>query len=217
MNLLKESVIILVNQVKDGLIMTKINVILGSVREPSMGHRLFTYLENHQDELEAKNGVAINFIKIGDYKLAPYNEPFPPMATPDYVNTLDGNQKKWVEDVSDADGMLLLAPEYDYSIPGALKTALDYLAQGVNDKPVQVISYSMGKVGGLLGTMALLPVFQVLNMITLSHNMQLANIQNVFTADGELNPDLSDKEKTYYTDRIDGVVKNLAHYAKLLK
>lgn len=197
--------------------MTKINVILGSVREPAMGNRLFTYLKNKQTELETQNGVELNFIKVGEYQLPPYNQPFPPLATPDYPNVLPENAKRWVNEVSDADGLLILAPEYDYSIPGALKTALDYLAKGMDGMPVQVISYSMGKGGGLLGTMALLPVFQVLNMITLNHNLQIANIQKVFAEDGSLLPELAASEQAYYQSRLAAVIKNLAHYAELLK
>ena len=53
------------------MMMTKINVILGSVREPSMGNRLFTYLKNNRLELEAENGIQLTFIKVGDYQLKP--------------------------------------------------------------------------------------------------------------------------------------------------
>ncbi len=199
------------------MMMTKINVILGSVREPSMGNRLFTYLKNNRLELEAENGIQLTFIKVGDYQLKPYNQPIPPLATPEYPNNLPENAKQWVNDVSDADGVLILAPEYDYSIPGALKTALDYLAKGMDGKPVQVISYSMGKVGGLLGMMALLPVFQVLNMITLNHNLQLANIQKVFAEDGNFIPELAESEHVYYRNQIAQIIKNISHYSELLK
>ena len=199
------------------MMMTKINVILGSVREPSMGNRLFTYLKNNRLELEAENGIQLTFIKVGDYQLKPYNQPIPPLATPEYPNNLPENAKQWVNDVSDADGVLILAPEYDYSIPGALKTALDYLAKDMDGKPVQVISYSMGKVGGLLGMMALLPVFQVLNMITLNHNLQLANIQKVFAEDGNFISELAESEQVYYRNRIAQIIKNISHYSELLK
>ncbi|TNK90146.1 NADPH-dependent FMN reductase [Fructilactobacillus sanfranciscensis] len=199
------------------MMVTKINVILGSVREPSMGNRLFTYLKNNRLELEAENGIQLTFIKVGDYQLKPYNQPIPPLVTPEYPNNLPENAKQWVNDVSDADGVLILAPEYDYSIPGALKTALDYLAKGMDGKPVQVISYSMGTVGGLLGMMALLPVFQVLNMITLNHNLQLANIQKVFAEDGNFIPELAESEQVYYRNRIAQIIKNISHYSELLK
>lgn len=197
--------------------MTTINVILGSVREPSMGNRILTYLENHQDELELQCEAHLNFIRISDYHLAAYNQPLPPFNTPDYVNTLPENAKKWVTDVYNADGLLLLLPEYDFSIPGALKNALDYLGSGVNNKPIQSISYSMGGFGGLLASMAVLPVYQALNLITLSHNLHIKNVQNVFETNGEFKDDLSRKEQDYYAGAIKKVVVNIAHYANLLK
>ena len=51
-----------------------------------------------------------------------------------------------------ADGVIIVTPEYNYSVPGALKNAIDWLSR-LNDqpfvnKPVAIQSASMGPLGG---------------------------------------------------------------------
>ena len=51
-----------------------------------------------------------------------------------------------------ADGVLIVTPEYNWSIPGALKNAIDWLSRmkepPFKDKPVAIQSCSQGPVGG---------------------------------------------------------------------
>lgn len=51
-----------------------------------------------------------------------------------------------------ADGVVIVSPEYNYSVPGVLKNALDWLSrlpdQPFAGKPIAIQSASMGAVGG---------------------------------------------------------------------
>lgn len=56
--------------------------------------------------------------------------------------------------VAEADGLIIITPEYNYSIPGVLKNALDWAsrpayASPLREKPVLVISVSGGALGGV--------------------------------------------------------------------
>lgn len=54
--------------------------------------------------------------------------------------------------VRNADGVVIVSPEYNYSVPGGLKNALDWVSrlkeQPFVDKPVALMSASGGPVGG---------------------------------------------------------------------
>lgn len=55
--------------------------------------------------------------------------------------------------IAEADGLLVVTPEYNYGIPGVLKNALDWasrpgFASSLKDKPAVIISTSPGAVGG---------------------------------------------------------------------
>jgi len=56
------------------------------------------------------------------------------------------------ERIRKADGVLIATPEYNFSIPGVLKNALDWVSRGedqpFNMKPVAIVSASPGPLGG---------------------------------------------------------------------
>jgi NAD(P)H-dependent FMN reductase len=57
---------------------------------------------------------------------------------------------------ADADAALVVTPEYNGSVPGVLKNAIDWLSRpfgnsALKDKPLAVIGGSMGRYGGVWG------------------------------------------------------------------
>ncbi|RFB78290.1 NADPH-dependent FMN reductase [Methylovirgula sp. 4M-Z18] len=57
-----------------------------------------------------------------------------------------------VQAISAADGVIFVTPEYNYSMPGGLKNAIDWISrahpQPLGNKPVSLITASMGVIGG---------------------------------------------------------------------
>lgn len=56
------------------------------------------------------------------------------------------------EQIRQADGVIIVTPEYNYSVPGGLKNAIDWLSRVPNQplagKPVAIQTSSMGAIGG---------------------------------------------------------------------
>jgi chromate reductase, NAD(P)H dehydrogenase (quinone) len=83
------------------------------------------------------------------YDLAPiplYNQDFEGDARPPIV-------KKLLADIAEADGLVLCAPEFNHSIPGVLKNALDWASRPAFTsvmayKPVAIMATSRGPLGG---------------------------------------------------------------------
>lgn len=77
---------------------------------------------------------------------------------PLYNQDLDGEQKpgsvvKLKQQITEADGLLIATPEYNYGVPGGLKNAIDWVSRPAYksplvNKPVAVLSASMSPVGG---------------------------------------------------------------------
>nr|WP_308787566.1 NAD(P)H-dependent oxidoreductase [Planomicrobium stackebrandtii] len=115
--------------------MTKLNIgiILGSTREG----RLSPQVGNWVKELADKRGDAnYTIIDIADYKLPLLGE-----------NGGDvSGAAGWSEAVAKQDGFVFIAQEYNHSITGSLKNALDYLRVEWNNKAAGIVSY--GSVGG---------------------------------------------------------------------
>lgn len=60
--------------------------------------------------------------------------------------------EKIAEQIRQADGVIIVTPEYNYSVPGGLKNAIDWLSRVPNQplagKPVAIQNSSMGAIGG---------------------------------------------------------------------
>jgi chromate reductase, NAD(P)H dehydrogenase (quinone) len=96
--------------------------------------------------------------------------------------------------VIEAQALLLVTPEYNNSIPGVFKNAIDWLsrpaadiARVFGDRPVGVIGASPGGFGTILSQNAWLPVLRTLGTRPwFGGRLQVSRAGNVFNAAGEL-------------------------------
>jgi NAD(P)H-dependent FMN reductase len=91
----------------------------------------------------ARPDMQFEIIDLRDY-------PLPLLGQPDKP-TLDGASSadvawRWQNKIQELDGYLFLTAEYNHSITGALKNALDYASSEFSKKPAAFIGY--GGVGG---------------------------------------------------------------------
>jgi len=92
--------------------------------------------------------------------------------------------------VRDADGVLIATPEYNFSIPGVLKNALDWLSRGdnqpFNGKPVAILSASPGPLGGARVQYDLRKVLLFLNAsVLVKPEVFIGGAASKFSASGE--------------------------------
>jgi chromate reductase, NAD(P)H dehydrogenase (quinone) len=98
-----------------------------------------------------------------------------------------------------ADAILIATPEYNYSVPGVLKNAIDWASRPYgdsawNEKPVAVISASGGVLGGARAQYHLRQSFIFLNMHPLNlPEVMIAKAQEKFDANGNLTDEASKK------------------------
>jgi NAD(P)H-dependent FMN reductase len=96
------------------------------------------------------------------------------------------------EAIAAADGLLLVTPEYNNSIPGVFKNAIDWLSRPDSDikrvfgsKPVAVIGASGGGFGTILAQSAWLPVLRTLRAdFWAGGRLMVSRAQTVFNQDG---------------------------------
>jgi chromate reductase len=96
------------------------------------------------------------------------------------------------EKIRNADALLIATPEYNYSIPGVLKNAIDWASIPFQDspfpgKPVALMSASVGKLGGARAQYHLRQTFVFLNMYPVNQpEVMLSNAADNIDANGRL-------------------------------
>ena len=98
--------------------------------------------------------------------------------------------------IAAADALLIATPEYNYSVPGVLKNAIDWASrppdQPLNLKPVALMGASMGIGGTIRSQLHLRQVCVGLNMLVLNKpEVLIAQAQNKFDGEGHLTDDMT--------------------------
>ncbi|WP_076997864.1 NADPH-dependent FMN reductase [Variovorax sp. KK3] len=136
---------------------TRIAVIVGSLRKDSFNRKLALALAHL-----APSDFTFEHLRIDDLPL--------------YNQDEDGNQapavKRLKSEVAAAQGLLFVTPEYNRSIPGVLKNALDNASRPYGQsawagKPAGVIGVSVGAIGTALAQQHLRNVLAYLDVPTM--------------------------------------------------
>jgi len=135
----------------------KIAVLIGSLRKDSLNRKLALALAQL-----APAGVVFEHVRIDDLPL--------------YSQEQDGDQapsvRRLKSEIAAAQGVLFVTPEYNRSIPGVLKNAIDnasrpYGQSAFSGKPAGVIGISLGALGTSLAQQHLRNVLAYLDMPTM--------------------------------------------------
>jgi NAD(P)H-dependent FMN reductase len=119
----------------------KVLVLLGSLRAASVNRQLAELAVE-----SAPDGVSLQlFDRLGELPF--YNEDIDNQDVVEPVTALRAA-------AADADAALVVTPEYNGSIPGVLKNAIDWLSRpygdgALKDKPVAVVGAALGQYGGV--------------------------------------------------------------------
>jgi chromate reductase len=118
--------------------------------------------------------------------------------------------KEFKAKIRAADAILIVTPEYNYSIPGVLKNAIDAASRPYGDnpfegKPVAVIGASIGMVGTARAQYHLRQTFVFLNMFPINHpEVMISYAQEKFDDDGNLK---DEETKELIKDLLRGLVE----------
>jgi len=150
-------------------------VVVGSLRKDSVTRKLAKAFAAVTPDLK------FNIVEIGDL--------------PHFDQDLESDPPaQWVRfrgEIASADAVLFVTPEFNRSVPGALKNAIDvgsrpYGASVWNGKPGAVISLSPGAIGGFGANHHLRQSLVFLNVPLLSQEAYVGNAYALFDDSGEL-------------------------------
>jgi NAD(P)H-dependent FMN reductase len=117
----------------------RIAVILGSTRAARFGDVPAQWI---LDRARARGDWQVDLLDLRDFDLPLFDE----VASNAWVPSESPEAKRWQEALAGYDGYIFVTPEYNRSITGALKNALDQAYVEWNRKAFGIVSY--GSVGG---------------------------------------------------------------------
>jgi chromate reductase, NAD(P)H dehydrogenase (quinone) len=158
----------------------QIAVVVGSLRRDSVNRQLARALEKL-----APPNLSFKYLNIGDLPLYNQDEEANPAAA----------VVRLKQEIAGAQGLLFVTPEYNRSIPGVLKNAIDHASRpyGKNawaGKPAGVIGASVGPIGTALAQQHLRNILAYLDVPTLAQPEAFIQAkEGLFDATGGIGPE----------------------------
>lgn len=165
----------------------KIKVIIGSTRQGRSTQRAAQWVVSNLDE-----SVDSEILDLIDYDLPFMNEAVSPQYNTDRKPT--GVVKAWLDKLADADGVIIVTPEYNRSIPAVLKNALDQVAFELKGKVVGIVAHgSSGGAQAVAHLRSVLPGLLAYSSPTAVYLPGMAGM--IFDDDGKLNSDYASHQE----------------------
>lgn len=179
-----------------------IGYIVGSNSSTSINRRLALALARLAPE-----GTTLVEIPIADL----------PFYSPDYDADYPQVAREFKQALADADGVIIVTPEYSRSIPGILKNALDWSARpwgqaSFDGKPTAVIGTSGGGIATAAAQQHLKAILSHYNAPTLGQpEGYIQSLPGLFTEDGEVT---SEETAAFLRSYLDAFIVLVDRYAQ---
>jgi NAD(P)H-dependent FMN reductase len=162
----------------------KVYALAGALRKGSLNRRLLEVAIG----IAEKNGAAVERADARALDLPVYDGDVEAAGIPAAVTALQ-------ERVAANDGLLIASPEYNFSVPGVLKNAIDWLSRTkpmpLRGKRALLLSASPSLVGGNRGLWALRVPLEGLGVHVYPDMFSLASAHEALDASGVKDPNLA--------------------------
>lgn len=182
--------------------MIKILGISGSIRKESFNTKLL-----HAASSYLPKGVSLHIMTLQEIPL--YNKDIDTRDKPEPVQQL-------IDAIDQCDGLLIASPEYNYSISGVLKNAIDWASRPayksvLAGKPAAIISGAGSPIGGARAQLHLRDVFSgTLTPVVPSPPFLVPTVQDKFDTDGTLTDENTIRGLTRYLEDLVQWINQLA-------
>lgn len=162
----------------------KILAFAGSLREHSYTRRVLKVAASGAE----KAGAEVTVVDLRDYPMPLYNED-------DHEQKgFDDNARKFQQLLAEADGFLIASPEYNGSVPGGLKNAIDWTSRSSGEyaqievfkgKVAALMTASPGAFGGIRCLAHLRGVLTIMLVNVLPSEIAVGGVKKMFDGDSD--------------------------------
>jgi NAD(P)H-dependent FMN reductase len=167
---------------------TRLQIIIGSTRPTRAADRVAPWVIARAI---THGGFDVEVLDLRDWPLPMFGE---------HVGTIGDFQdptysepivRRWNQKIKEADAYLIVTPEYNHSIPGVLKNAIDsvFVSFAFRNKPLVAVGYSGGIAGGVRAIEHLAQIAIEAELVPLRTSVIIPQVAEAFDVDGEpINP-----------------------------
>jgi NAD(P)H-dependent FMN reductase len=165
-----------------------LKIVIGSTRDGRAADRVVPWLTRR---IESNNAFAMEMVDLREWRLPIFAETLQTvgdLSDPAYSQPL---VRSWNDTMRCADAFVFVTPEYNHSVPGVLKNAIDnlFFSFALRNKPAGLIGYSGGAVGGARSVEHLAQILIEAEAVPLRNTVLIPSVQDAFAGSGEpVNP-----------------------------
>lgn len=186
----------------------QLKIVIGSTREGRAADLVAPWVV---DRAQVHGDFDVDVLDLRDWPLPIFQETFATLGDPADPTYSDPIVRAWNAKIKEGDAYLFITPEYNHSIPGVLKNALDnvYFSYAFRNKPALAVGYSSGVIAAARAVEHLAAIAIEVELVPLKNAVLISNARSAF--DG-VNPNDST-----YDARLQIALEDLAWWGGLLK
>ena len=174
----------------------KIPVLLATVRRGRMSVHAARLVHA---QLTEESGVETQLVDFREFDI-PIDDAGEGLKNPGFSATVD-----------EADGLVIVSPEYNHGYPGILKHVLDTNYWEYVHKAVGVVGVSSGAFGGARMIENLLPVLRAYGLVPIERDLNFSRVNTVFDEEGNLLEERYLKRTQVFLSELLWMAKTLRH------
>ena len=174
--------------------MPKIIIISASVRKERKSHRVALYFKKY---LEDKQLAEAEIVDLDSYDFPIFEERLRLIENP------TPEMLSFAKQVSEADGVIMVTPEYNGGYPASLKNVIDLLYAEWKRKPIAISTVSAGPFAGSQVITSLQFVLWKIGALTVPAMFPVAAVEKSFNEYGTpTDKEASDKRATTFVNEL---------------
>ena len=161
----------------------KLQILVGSTRPTRAADKVVPWVLGRAAMHEA---FETELLDLRDWQLPMFGEHMGSIGDPSDPTYSDPAVRRWNRKIAEADAYLVITPEYNHSLPGELKNAIDsvFVSFAFRNKPLAAVGYSGGVGGGIRAIEHLVQVAVEVEAVPLRSTVILPFVDKAFTEDG---------------------------------
>jgi NAD(P)H-dependent FMN reductase len=166
--------------------MPKLQVIVGSTRPTRAADQVFPWVVA---EAQRHGTFDVEVVDLRDWQLPFFQEHLGTIgdfADPTYSDPI---VKAWNNKIAEGDAYVIVTAEYNHSVPGQLKNAIDsvFVSFALRNKPIAFVGYSGGISAGIRAVEHLALIVIEAEAVPLRNTVVIPFVANAFGDDGKPN------------------------------